>query len=63
MSSVAEAAAKSWRRIYFNVAAIPFWGVHILAVVGIAVTGFSWWGVALALALYWRSGLPEMAPS
>ncbi len=53
MSSVAQAAAKSWRRIYFNAPAIPFWGVHILAVVGIAITGFSWWGVALALALYW----------
>src|SRR3954465_8182516 len=53
MSSVAEAAARSWRRIYFNPLAIPFWGVHILAIVGVAITGFSWWGVGLALALYW----------
>jgi stearoyl-CoA desaturase (delta-9 desaturase) len=53
MSSVAEASARSWRRIYFNPLAIPFWGVHILAIVGVAITGFSWWGVGLALALYW----------
>ena len=52
MSSVAEASAQSWRRIYFNVLSIPFWGVHILAVVGVAITGFSWFGVLLALALY-----------
>ncbi len=52
MGSVAAAAAKSWRRIYFNAFAIPFWGVHILAIVGVIITGFSWWGVALALALY-----------
>ena len=52
MSSVAEASAQSWRRIYFNVLSIPFWGVHVLAVVGLAITGFSWFGVLLALALY-----------
>jgi stearoyl-CoA desaturase (delta-9 desaturase) len=52
MSSVAEASAQSWRRIYFNALSIPFWGVHILAVVGIAITGFSWFGVLLAIALY-----------
>jgi len=52
MSSVAEASAQSWRRIYFNLLTIPFWGVHILAIVGIAITGFSWTGVLLALALY-----------
>jgi len=52
MSSVAEAAAKSWRRIYFNVAAIPFWGVHILAIVGIAILGVSWWGIAIASMSY-----------
>ncbi len=52
MSSVADASARSWRRIYFNLLTIPFWGVHILAIVGIAITGFSWAGVLLALALY-----------
>jgi stearoyl-CoA desaturase (delta-9 desaturase) len=52
MSSVADASARSWRRIYFNLLTIPFWGVHILAIVGIAITGFSSAGVLLALALY-----------
>src|SRR4051794_33423697 len=31
---------------------IPFWGVHIAAVVGVIVLGWSWSGLALALALY-----------
>jgi len=52
MSSVADASARSWRRIYFNLLTIPFWGVHILAIVGIAITGLSWAGVGLAIALY-----------
>lgn len=52
MSSVLDASARSWRRIYFNALSIPFWGVHVLAIVGIAITGFSWLGVLLAIALY-----------
>ena len=32
---------------------IPFWGVHVAAVVGVIVLGFSWKGVALAAALYY----------
>ncbi|MEO8551586.1 MAG: acyl-CoA desaturase [Kofleriaceae bacterium] len=56
MNAVAEASAKGWRHVYFNVLSIPFWGVHILAVVGIAILGFSWTGVALCAALY----LPRM---
>ena len=31
---------------------IPFWGVHIVAVVGVAMLGFSWTGLWLALASY-----------
>ena len=31
---------------------IPFLGVHVTAVVGVAMLGFSWSGVALALAFY-----------
>lgn len=31
---------------------IPFWGVQIAAVVGVIVLGWSWSGLALALALY-----------
>ena len=52
MSSVAQAASRSWREIYFNALTIPYWGVHVLAIVGIAITGWSWWGLALAIALY-----------
>ena len=52
MSSVQEAQARGFWRTYFNALTIPYWGVHILAIVGIAITGFSWWGLALALAFY-----------
>jgi stearoyl-CoA desaturase (delta-9 desaturase) len=31
---------------------IPFWGVHIAAVVGLAMVGFSWVGVAIAAGSY-----------
>jgi stearoyl-CoA desaturase (delta-9 desaturase) len=31
---------------------IPFWGVHVAAIVGVALLGFSWAGVGLALASY-----------
>jgi stearoyl-CoA desaturase (Delta-9 desaturase) len=51
-TAVQRAQAKGWRSTYFNVLSIPFWGVHILAVVGIAILGFSWTGVALCAALY-----------
>ncbi|HEY1812569.1 MAG TPA: acyl-CoA desaturase [Kofleriaceae bacterium] len=56
MTAVDAAQAKGWRRTYLNAMTIPFWGVHILAIVGIAVLGFSWSGVALCAALY----LPRM---
>jgi stearoyl-CoA desaturase (Delta-9 desaturase) len=56
MNAVAAAQAKGWRRTYLNALTIPFWGVHILAIVGIAILGFSWRGLALCIALY----LPRM---
>jgi len=31
---------------------LPFWGVHVAAVAGVALTGWSWTGLLLALALY-----------
>ncbi len=53
MSTAVDAArAKGWRHVYFNALTIPFWGVHILAIVGLAITGFSWFGVAICAALY-----------
>jgi stearoyl-CoA desaturase (delta-9 desaturase) len=39
-------------RTYFNVGSIPFWAVHVVAIVGVVLLGFSWTGLALALALY-----------
>jgi stearoyl-CoA desaturase (delta-9 desaturase) len=32
---------------------LPFYAVHVAAVVGVALVGFSWKGVALAVALYY----------
>ena len=52
-NAVEAASSRSWRRIYFNALTIPYWGVHLLAIVGIAITGFSWLGLALAFGLYW----------
>jgi stearoyl-CoA desaturase (delta-9 desaturase) len=52
VNAVAEASSKRWRHIYFNVLSIPFWGVHVLAIVGLAILGWSWTGLALCLALY-----------
>ncbi len=51
-TAVDAARAKGWRHVYFNALTIPFWGVHILAIVGLAITGFSWFGVAICAALY-----------
>jgi len=53
VTAVERAQAQGWRHVYFNSLSIPFWGVHVLAIVGIAVTGFSWLGLLLTAALYW----------
>ncbi|HRC55134.1 MAG TPA: acyl-CoA desaturase [Kofleriaceae bacterium] len=50
------AQAKSWRATYANAMAIPFWGIHVGAAVGVIWLGWSWQGLALALASY----LPRM---
>jgi stearoyl-CoA desaturase (delta-9 desaturase) len=42
-----------WWRVYFNAACIPFWFIHAAAVAGVIALGFSWSGLALALALYY----------
>jgi len=52
VNAVAAAQAKGWRRTYFNVLTIPFWGIHVLAILGLAMLGFSWLGVVVCLALY-----------
>jgi len=40
------------KRGYGWLVSAPFWGVHIAAVVGVALLGWSWKGFALAMALY-----------
>src|SRR5437660_4560091 len=45
-----ETSARHSRMEWFS--AVPFFGVHIAAVAGIVLLGFSWKGLALALALY-----------
>ena len=52
MTAVEAARAKGWRHVYFNPLSLGFWGVHAGAILGIAVLGFSWSGLALALGLY-----------
>lgn len=52
MNDVNVAARRGWRKIYLNVATIPFWGLHIAAIAGVAWLGFSWTGLILAVALY-----------
>jgi stearoyl-CoA desaturase (Delta-9 desaturase) len=49
---VIDPNARGWRQTYFNAQTIPFWGVHVAAIVGVAALGFSWLGVGLALAFY-----------
>ena len=46
------AQIKGWRRKYFGPAALPYWGIHVAAIAGVAVLGWSWRGLALALVLY-----------
>jgi stearoyl-CoA desaturase (delta-9 desaturase) len=52
VNAVESAQSKGWRHVYFNAAAIPFWGVHALAIAGVAIVGWSWAGALLCLALY-----------
>jgi stearoyl-CoA desaturase (delta-9 desaturase) len=58
MSTTALAAgrAKNWRQAYLNPLTLPYWTIHVAAIVGIALTGLSWRGAGLALAFY----LPRM---
>ncbi len=53
MNAVDAARARGFRRVYFNALSIPYWGVHVLAIVGVIITGFSWQGLVLAVACYW----------
>jgi stearoyl-CoA desaturase (delta-9 desaturase) len=52
VTAVEAAQANGWRRVYFNALTIPFWGIHVLAIIGLAMLGFSWTGVLVCAALY-----------
>ena len=41
------------KKRFGGIVTVPFWGVHIAAVVGPFLVGFSWKGVALAIAFYY----------
>jgi stearoyl-CoA desaturase (delta-9 desaturase) len=44
--------SRSWRHDYFNPQTIPFWTVHVGAIAGVAILGWSWWGLVWAVASY-----------
>src|SRR5829696_4493185 len=52
MLAVETARARSFWRTYANPASVPYWSVHIMAIAGMALVGFSWLGLAIALACY-----------
>jgi stearoyl-CoA desaturase (Delta-9 desaturase) len=51
-TAVEAAQARGWRRAYFHWGTVPYWSIHVAALVGVAITGWSWRGLALALALH-----------
>jgi stearoyl-CoA desaturase (delta-9 desaturase) len=53
---VARAQAMGWRATYLNAMTPPFWGMHLGAIVGVIWLGWSWQGLAVAIASY----LPRM---
>jgi stearoyl-CoA desaturase (delta-9 desaturase) len=52
MTNVEAAQARGWRRVYFHRGTLPYWGIHVAAVIGVALTGWSWRGLGLVLALH-----------
>jgi len=52
MELVREIPAKHSWTSYIRATTVGFWGVHVTALVGILVLGFSWKGVAIALVSY-----------
>jgi stearoyl-CoA desaturase (delta-9 desaturase) len=50
--SITRTDRGNWRSIYFNSGTWVFWGVHLGALIGVLALGWSWTGLALALALY-----------
>ena len=44
--------SETLRETYLNPGTLPFWGIHLAAIAGVAALGFSWTGVLLALGAY-----------
>ena len=42
MATAREAQARGWRATYLHLATIPYWSVHVIALVGIIALGWSW---------------------
>jgi stearoyl-CoA desaturase (delta-9 desaturase) len=44
--------SRAFVRRFFHPGSWPFWGIHLVAIGGVALTGFSWSGLLLALVFY-----------
>ena len=52
MQTAAKVQARGWRQVYFNLPTIPYWLIHVGAIVGVIALGWSWAGLAWAAGLY-----------
>jgi stearoyl-CoA desaturase (delta-9 desaturase) len=52
MVSARAAQARGWQKTYLHLATIPYWGVHVMALIGIVLLGWSWAWFGVALASY-----------
>jgi stearoyl-CoA desaturase (Delta-9 desaturase) len=52
MNAIEAAQSRGFWRVYLNPLTLPYWGVHVLAIVGLVTLGFSWLGLGIALACY-----------
>ncbi|TMQ25059.1 MAG: acyl-CoA desaturase [Deltaproteobacteria bacterium] len=52
ITAAQTARARGWRHAYFHRGTLPYWSIHVAAAVGVALTGWSWRGAVLVLALH-----------
>src|SRR5688500_486771 len=52
LASTVQPDRRPWKA-YFRVGNIPFYGFILVAVIGVAISGWWWSGVGLATALYY----------
>ena len=53
MSDLAQTSYNQSWRIYFSLKTVPFWSVHIAAIVGVILLGWSFSGLAIAIGSYY----------